>query len=98
MEKMKRLVLLVGGAICALSLSAQTVTFTATGGDKFGEGEGCQQVLDNNNVVIEGLYVAGNTMARFMGMVYQMNKQSGTSCGRAVTSGRLAARFALGDM
>ena len=57
-----------------------------------------QQVLDNNNEVIEGLYVAGNTMARFMGMVYQMNKQSGTSCGRAVTSGRLAARFALGDM
>lgn len=48
MEKMKRLVLLVGGAICTLSLSAQTVTFTATGGDKFGEGEGCQQVLDNN--------------------------------------------------
>lgn len=56
------------------------------------------QVLDGNNKVIEGLYVAGNTLGKFFGMVYYMSVMSGVSNGRAVTTGRLAARFALNDL
>lgn len=56
------------------------------------------QVLDNENNVIDGLYVAGNTLGKFFGMVYYMSVMSGVSNGRAITTGRLAARFALGDL
>ena len=56
------------------------------------------QVLDGNNQVIDGLYVAGNTLGKFFGMVYYMSVMSGVSNGRAVTTGRLAARFALNDL
>lgn len=40
----------------------------------------------------------GNTLGKFFGMVYYMSVMSGVSNGRAVTTGRLAARFALGDL
>ena len=56
------------------------------------------QVLDLDNNPIEGLYVSGNTLGKFFGMVYYMSVMSGVSNGRAVTTGRLAARFALGDL
>lgn len=59
------------------------------------------QVLDNNNKVIEGLYVAGNTVGRFYGPDYPYAGfeilESGHSCGRAMTLGRVAAKAALGE-
>lgn len=56
------------------------------------------RVLDAASEPIEGLYVCGNTMARFYGMEYPIAGMGGTSNGRACTTGRLAARFALGDL
>ncbi len=59
------------------------------------------QVLDNDNNVIEGLYVAGNTVGRFYGYDYPIHGfktiESGHSSGRAMTFGRLAAKFAMED-
>ncbi len=58
------------------------------------------QVLDQENQVIEGLYVAGNTVGRFYGPDYPYAGfemlESGHSSGRAMTFGRLAAKAALG--
>lgn len=56
------------------------------------------QVLDEESNPIEGLYAAGNNVARFYGMEYPIAGMGGTSNGRACTTGRLAARFALGDL
>jgi succinate dehydrogenase/fumarate reductase flavoprotein subunit len=57
------------------------------------------QVLDYDNNVIPGLYVAGNTVGRFYGYDYPIHGfktiESGHSSGRAMTFGRLAAKFAM---
>lgn len=59
------------------------------------------QVLDNDNKVIPGLYVADNTVGRFYGYDYPIHGfniiESGHSSGRAMTFGRLAAKFAMED-
>ena len=55
------------------------------------------QVIDANDEPIEGLYVAGNTVGRMYGYEYP-EEMGGTLSGRALAFGRLAARFALGDL
>lgn len=47
---------------------------------------------------IEGLYAVGNTQGRVFGLWYDTSVMAGTSTVRACTMGRLAARFALGDL
>lgn len=59
------------------------------------------QVLDKENKIIPGLYVAGNTVGRFYGYDYPIHGfdiiESGHSSGRAMTFGRLAVKFAMED-
>lgn len=57
---------------------------------------GDMQVLDENDEPIEGLYAAGNNSGNFFGGLVQRMCCPGFGVGRAILTGRVAAKRALG--
>lgn len=60
------------------------------------EVNGNMQVLDSEGNVVEGLFAAGNNSGNFFGGLVQRMNAGGMGVGRAVLTGRLAAKRALG--
>ena len=60
------------------------------------EVNGNMQVLDTDGNVIEGLYAAGNNSGNFFGGLVQRMCAPGFGVGRAILTGRVAAKRALG--
>ncbi len=60
------------------------------------EVNGDMQVLDQDGNVIEGLYAAGNNSGNFFGGLIQRMSAGGMGVGRAVLTGRVAEKRALG--
>lgn len=75
------------------ALARQPVCLTPLGGL---EVNGDMQVLDTEGNVIEGLYAAGNNSGNFFGGLVQRMSAGGMGVGRAVLTGRVAAKRALG--
>lgn len=75
------------------ALARQPVCLTPLGGL---EVNGDMQVLDGEGNVIEGLYAAGNNSGSFFGGLVQRMSAGGMGVGRAVLTGRVAAKRALG--
>ena len=57
---MKKLLVLAVMLAMAVTMSAQTVSFTVLAGCKFGEGEGCQKAMDNDLSTKWGYYGSDN--------------------------------------
>ena len=53
-------------------------------------------IRDRDDAVIEGLYAIGNTAGGFYGGIDYDLEVDAFSLGRAVTTGRLAAQYAVG--
>ena len=60
------------------------------------EVNGDMQVLNREGKVIEGLYAAGNNSGSFFGGLVQRMCCPGFGVGRAMLTGRVAAKRALG--
>lgn len=60
------------------------------------EVNGDMQVLDEEGNAIEGLYAAGNNSGNFFGGLIQRMNAGGMGVGRAILTGRVAEKRALG--
>lgn len=75
------------------AFARQPVCLTPLGGL---EVNGDMQVLNDQGDVVEGLYAAGNNSGNYFGGLVQRMNAGGMGVGRAVLTGRVAAKRAIG--